>query len=87
MTDLEKLAESIEELCRENLALKNLLHNTPHWKDRLQKNLDHLRENSRYCGKILEQASPTVADYPSIIQAMNESLQQIRQLNDIQQEN
>lgn len=84
MTDLEQLAESIEELCRENLALKNLLQSAmPRWKDRLQQNLDYLRENSRYCGKILSGASPTTADFPSIIRAMNESLQQIRQLNDI----
>jgi len=89
MTELQKLADAIDNLCEENLILKNLVRIRFHgWKEHLQKDIEYLKAHPLpHQRKLLDTVRPADTCNTSTIQAMTESLQQILQLNDSLLEN
>lgn len=89
MTELQKLADAIDNLCAENLILKNLLRLRFHdWKEHLQTDIEYLKTHPLpHQRKLLDTVRPADICNPSTIQAMTDSLQQILQLNDSLLEN
>ena len=84
MTELEKLADAIDNLCVENLILKNLLRLRFHdWKEHLQKDIEYLKAHPLpHQRRLLDTVRPEDVSNSSTIQAMTESLEQILRLND-----
>lgn len=89
MTELQKLADAIDNLCAENLILKNLLRLRFHdWKEHLKKDIEYLKAHPLpHQRRLLDTVAPADMCNASTIQAMTESLQQILRLNDTLLEN
>lgn len=89
MTELQQLADAIDNLCAENLILKNLVRLRFHgWKEHLQNDIEYLKAHPLpHQRKLLDTVQPTDTCNPSTIQAITESLQQILRLNDSLLEN
>jgi len=84
MTELQKLADAIDNLCAENLILKNLLRiRMQGWKEHLQKDVEYLKAHPLpHQRRLLDTVAPADTCNPSTIQAMTESLEQILRVND-----
>ena len=84
MTELQTLADAIDNLCAENLILKNLLRLRFHgWKEHLQKDIEYLKAHPLpHQRKLLERVAPGDPANASTIQAMTESLEEILRSND-----
>ena len=84
MTELQKLADAIDNLCAENLILKNLVRLRSHgWKEHLQKDIEYLKAHPLpHQRRLLDTVAPADTCNASNILAMTESLQQILRLND-----
>jgi len=89
MTELQKLADAIDNLCVENLILKNLVRiRFQGWKEHLQKDIEYLKLHPLpQQRRLLDMVAPADACNTSTIQALTESLQQILRLNDSLLEN
>jgi len=89
MTELQKLADAIDNLCAENLILKNLVRLRFHdWKEHLQKDIGYLKTHPLpHQRRLLDTVGPADICNASKILAMTESLQQILRLNDSLLEN
>lgn len=76
---LLELAEQIEALCAENQALRSLLPYLEHGDERFLKNLEVVQDRvrGRIVGLIPQEFPPD--ELGTIIEAMNESLQLIRE--------
>lgn len=89
MTELQKLADAIDNLCAENLILKNLLRLRFHgWKEHLHNDIEYLKAHPLpHQRRLLDTVAPAEPCNSSAIQAMTESLEQILRLNDSLLEN
>lgn len=89
MTELQQLADAIDNLCAENLILKNLLHIRMHgWREHLQRDVEYLKAHPLpRQRRLLDTVAPADTCSASTIQAMTESLQQILRVNDSLLEN
>lgn len=89
MTELQKLADAIDNVCAENLILKNLVRLRFHgWKEHLQNDIEYLKTHPLpHQRRLLDTVAPADVCDTSTIQAMTESLQQILRLNDSLLEN
>jgi len=89
MTELQKLADAIDNLCAENLILKNMVRLRFYdWKEHLQKDIGYLKTHPLpHQRRLLDTVAPADICNASKILAMTESLQQILRLNDSLLEN
>jgi len=84
MTELQELADAIDNLSTENLILKNLLRIRMHgWKEHLQKDVEYLKAHPLpHQRRLLDSVAPADMCNASTIQTMTSSLQQILRVND-----
>jgi hypothetical protein len=89
MTELQELADAIDNLCAENLILKNLLRIRMHgWKEHFQKDVEYLKAHPLpHQRKMLDTVAPADICNASTIHTMTESLEQILRVNDSLLEN
>ena len=84
MTELQELADAIDNLCVENLILKNQLRLRMHgWKEHLQTDVEYLKAHPLpRQRRLLDTVAPADICNASTIQSMTDSLQQILRVND-----